>query len=99
MRIVYTPAARRQIANQIGYLIDQGAIRPAKRLRTRITAFVRDFLARHPRIGRPIPEHDCYESAIPRTPYIVIYRIDGSTDTLIVLALFHGSQERSGFRP
>lgn len=99
MKVVYTPTARRHIAGQIGYLLDQGAARPAKRLRTRITAFVRDFLARHPRTGRPIPEQDCYESSIPRTPYVVIYRIDVASDTLTVLALFHAAQDRSHYVP
>lgn len=99
MKVVYTATARRHISSQINYLIDQGAKRPAQRLRTRITAFIRNFLARHPRTGRPIPEHDCYESFIPRTPYVVVYRIDATTDTLTVLALFHTAQDRSRFVP
>lgn len=99
MKVVYTTTSRRHIANQIGYLLEQGAARPAKRLRTRITSFIRDFLARHPRTGRPIPEHDCFESYIPRTPYVVMYRIDAASDTLTVLALFHTAQDRSRFQP
>jgi plasmid stabilization system protein ParE len=99
MRIVYTTTARRHIASQIGYLVDQGAIRPAQRLRARITSFVRDFLARHPRAARFIPEYEIYECFIPRTPYVVIFRIDAANDMLIVLALFHTSQDRSTFRP
>jgi plasmid stabilization system protein ParE len=99
MRIVYTTTARRHIASQIGYLVQQRAARPAKRLRARITEFIRGFLARHPKAGRYIGEHDIYESWIPRTPYVVMYRLDADTRTLTVLALFHSSQDRSHFKP
>ena len=48
MRIIYTDTARRHIASQIGYLIDQGATVPAQRLRARITSFTQKFVARKP---------------------------------------------------
>lgn len=99
MKVVYTASARRHVASQIGYLIDQGATRAARRLKARIIGFIRTFVARHPRAGTHIPEHDIYETWIPRTPYVVIYRIDEASDTIIVLALFHTSQDRSRFRP
>lgn len=99
MRIVYTATARRHIASQIGYLVQQGAARTAKRLRARITSFIRDFLARHPKAGRYIGERGIYESWIPRTPYVVMYRLDADGDSLAVLALFHTSQDRSQFKP
>lgn len=99
MKVVYTDTARRHIASQIGYLVDQGAVAPARRLRTRVASFVRNFLARHPRAARHIHEHDIYETWIPRTPFIVMYRIDIAADTVTVLALFHTAQDRSRFTP
>ena len=99
MKVVYTAVARRHIASQIGHLVDQGAVAPARRLRTRIASFVKNFLARHPRASRHIPERDIYETWIPRTPYVILYRVDDASDTLTILALFHTSQDRSRFAP
>jgi hypothetical protein len=31
---------------------------------------------------------------VPRLPYIVVYEVDASTDQLIVIAVFHGTQDR-----
>ena len=97
MKVVYTPTARHHIEAQLTYLINKGAAAPARRLRQRITSFVTDFLARHPRACRYIDERDIYETWIPRTPYVIIYRVSESNDTLTVLALFHAAQDRSEF--
>ena len=97
MKVVYTPTARRHIETQLTFLIDKGAAAPARRLRHRITSFVTDFLARHPRACRHIDERDIFETWIPRTPYVIIYRVNASDDTLTVLALFHAAQDRSDF--
>ena len=99
MKVVYTDTARRHIASKIGYLVDQGARYPAKRLKSRILVFIRTVLAAHPGAGYHIAEHDIYESWIPDTPYVVIYRVDKSKRQLVVLALFHSSQDRSRFKP
>ena len=99
MKVVYTQTARRHIDAQLTYLIDKGAAAPARRLRQRITSFVTDFLARHPRACRYIDERDIFETWIPRTPYVILYRVDEGTDTLTVLALFHAAQDRSNFNP
>ncbi len=99
MNVVYTDTARRHIASQIGYLVDQGAAAPARRLRSRINSFVRNFIARHPRASRHITELDIYETWIPRTPYVFMYRLDDASNTVTILALFHTSQDRSRFAP
>jgi plasmid stabilization system protein ParE len=43
-----------------------------------------------------LPGKQIYEIWIPRTRYIVFYRVEGE-ETLRILALFHSSQERSTF--
>lgn len=96
MKVVYTPTAARQIESQIAYLVSQGAGRAAVAARQRITTFVSDFLAIYPRTGRLIPEKEIYEIWIPRTRYILFYRVEDE-DTLRVLALFHSAQDRSTF--
>ena len=99
MKVVYTATAQRHIAGQLTYLIDRGASGPAKRLRGRIRSFVTGFLARYPRASRSIPDRDLFETWIPDTPYVLLYRVDDANNTLTVLALFHAAQDRSKFVP
>jgi len=98
MKVVYTPTAIRQLENQLAYLVSQGAQRAAVAARERITAFISDFLAVYPRTGRLIPEKQIYEIWIPRTRYVIFYRVEAE-ETLRILALFHSAQERSTFTP
>ena len=98
MRVVYTPTAARQIENQIAYLISQHAEAAAARMRERITSFASDVLAKHPKAGRHIREKDIYETWIPRTKYVIVYRLEPG-DVLRILALYHTSQDRSDFDP
>ena len=98
MKVVYTPTAARQIENQIAYLVSQHAEAAARRARVRITSFVANFLSRHPRAGRRLAEKRIWEIWIPRTKYVLFYRLEPG-DILRVLALYHTSQDRSGFDP
>ena len=98
MKVVYTPTAARQIESQIAYLVSRQAEAAARRARTRITSFVVDFLSVHPRAGKSLPEKGIWEIWIPRTKYVLFYRIEPG-DTLRVLALYHTSQDRSRFDP
>jgi plasmid stabilization system protein ParE len=95
MRVVYTPTAARQIESQIAFLVGQNADQAAVAARERM-GFIGDFLTRHPRTGRFIPKKQIYEIWIPRTRYVVFYRVDNH-DTLRILALFHTPQDRSDF--
>ena len=68
---------------------------PATRLRRRIADFITDVVDRYPRAAPYIPEGDIHESWIPRTPYVLQYRIDSANDTVVILALFHHAQDRA----
>ena len=39
-------------------------------------SFITDFLTRHPKAGTHIPEKAIYEAWIPRTKYVLLYRIE-----------------------
>jgi plasmid stabilization system protein ParE len=99
VRIDLAPLARRQFASQIQDLVDRHAHRAAARLKTRVMDFLKGHLARFPRAGRPIPYPNTHETWIPRTPYVVIYRINDDRQEIVVLALFHVAQDRSRFEP
>ena len=98
MKVVYTATAARQIESQIAYLISQNAEAAAHRARSRISSFITNFLCRHPKAGTLLPEKEIYEAWIPRTKYVLIYRME-SGDVLRILALYHTSQDRSRFEP
>ena len=99
MKIVLSPLARRQLASQIQYLVDQHAHRPAARLKRRVISYLNTHVAHFPKTGRAIPYRNTYETWIPRTPYVVIYRLDDRARTITVLALFHTAQDRTHFDP
>jgi plasmid stabilization system protein ParE len=50
-----------------------------------------DKLAESPNLGRPGRVAGTRELAVPKTPYVIAYRLRG--DRLEVLAVFHGHQK------
>jgi plasmid stabilization system protein ParE len=98
MKVIYTQTASRQIESQIAYLVSRDAHAAAVRARRRIESFITDFLIHHPRAGKHIPDKGIYEFWIPRTRYVLMYRIEPK-NVLRILALYHTSQDRSGFDP
>ena len=93
MRLRYTALASRDIENIHKFIAEHnpnaatrvaGAIRAAaERLR---------FL---PLIGRPGMVADTREWVVTGLPYIIIYRVDNSNDTIIILRVYHGAQSRT----
>lgn len=92
-RIVFTAEAERTLADQIGYLIDQGANVAASALSARVEQFLAGMILAWPRAGRYIPERDLWEAWIPRTRLVVWYRF--TDDELVVLTFWHTAQDRS----
>ena len=99
MQCVYTPTAEKQIESQLDYSIARFGSTVAARTGLRIRSYVRDVLARHPRIGSKLPSIDAFEAWIPRTPFVIIYRVEEQAGILRVLAVFHHAQDRESFDP
>lgn len=53
-----------------------------------------ELLGRHPHIGHAGRARSTHEWVVRGTPYIVVYEIAPDGDLLIVLAVFHGAQDR-----
>lgn len=68
--------------------------RVAEKTFHKVRSFVFQSLSTYPHIGVHRRKHDVYEAVIPRTPFVVFYRIDATADTLTVVALFHHAQDR-----
>jgi toxin ParE1/3/4 len=62
----------------------------ARRVVLRILHDVEDLLPNHPQIGRPGRVPGTRELVIPRTPYIVPYRIQ--RETIQILRVYHSAR-------
>lgn len=93
MKIVIAPRARRELARQLGYLVDRGAAAAASRVEARLTSYIKHTVAKHPRTGTYIAERDIWETWVPRTKFVIWYRL---TDTeLQVVRVWHTAQNRT----
>ena len=54
------------------------------------------LLAEWPHLGHAGIVGGTHERTVPRTPYVIVYRIDlGSQDELVILRVPHAAQDRS----
>lgn len=53
-----------------------------------------ELLGRNPRIGHAGRAPDTYEWVVRGTPYVVVYTVDETESFLVVVAVFHGAQDR-----
>jgi len=54
------------------------------------------LLKTFPRLGHPGIVDGTLERIVPRTPYVLVYRIDvGDHDELAILRVYHVAQDRS----
>lgn len=65
----------------------------AARLATRIVAVV-ETLRHHPHLGRAGPEPGIRELVVGGTPYVVLYRVQGTRVT--ITTVWHGAQGSKG---
>ena len=99
MRVVFTRRARSNLDERIAYSVEHFGIALTNRTFDRLDRYLSDVLARYPDIGRPLQNFDAAETWVPRTPFIVIYRVNPEADELTILAVYHHAQDRSKFNP
>lgn len=99
MNLVIAPRAEQDINNQIDYGVQKFGRIVAERSFERIFDFLENVLIYYPRSGNFDPGTRTYTSWIPRTPFVVLYKIDKQKNDLIVVALYHHAQDRSSFEP
>ena len=88
MIIIWSPQAMRDLDDIYTYVV---ADRPssAMRLRKAITSAV-EGLIRFPSSGRPGRVPYTRELVVPRTPFVIPYKVEGQR--LMILRVFHGAQ-------
>ena len=73
--------------------IAQDAPRTAELVVTRILDSV-ERLGRFPEMGRNGRDPGTREWVVPGLPYIAVYELRPETDELVIVAVFHGAQDR-----
>jgi addiction module RelE/StbE family toxin len=92
MKLRFTPRAVQDLIEIARYLHAGNPV-GARRVRAALTVALRQ-LARFPRSGRSQRTHGVRKLAIKRYPYLLYYRIDTSTDEVIVLTVQHAARRR-----
>ena len=89
MKIVSSPEAIQDLILLRAYIAEESPA-GAQRIVLRILHDVEHLLPDNPQTGRPGRVPGTRELVIPRTPYIVPYRVQGAT--IQILRVFHGAR-------
>jgi toxin ParE1/3/4 len=90
VRIRYTIEARRDLANIHDYISERNP-EAASRVVERIRAAI-DLLSEFPRIGHAGRAPGTREWVVKGLPYVIVH--EPHEDELVILAIFHGAQDR-----
>jgi toxin ParE1/3/4 len=86
---VWSPEAIDDLIALRAYIAEEDPA-AAQRVAVRIVESVEMLLSANPAIGRPGRVPGTRELVVPRTPFIVPYRLQGNT--LQILRIFHGAR-------
>ena len=92
VEIIWSPLARTRL-REIRAYVAHDKPEAAERLATRIVSMV-EALRTHPHLGRVGAEAGIRELVIGRTPYIVLYRVQG--ERVVISTIWHGAQRGDG---
>lgn len=94
MRVRVTEDAASDLRNIKTFLSNQSAL-----VAERVFAQIANVVARlrtFPRLGHLGIVSGTLERIVPRTPYVIVYRLDvGDVDELVILRVYHAAQDRS----
>jgi toxin ParE1/3/4 len=89
VNIVWSPKAIRDLISLRAYIAEESPA-SARRVASRILQSVGTLLPHNPQMGRPGRVPGTRELVIPRTPYIVPYRLQNRT--IQILRVYHGAR-------
>jgi toxin ParE1/3/4 len=89
MNIVWSPEAIEDLVSLRAYIAEDNPV-AARRLVLRIIQVIELVLPDNPHSGRPGRVPGTRELIIPRTPYVVPYRVQ--RDTLQILRIYHSAR-------
>jgi toxin ParE1/3/4 len=89
MNIVWSPEAIQDLISLRAYIAEESPA-GARRIVLRILHDIEHLLPDNPNMGRPGRVPGTRELVIPRTPYIVPYRMQGAS--IQILRVYHGAR-------
>jgi toxin ParE1/3/4 len=89
MRLVWSPEAIRDLASLRAY-VAQDNPRAAQRMALHFVRNVETLLSENPSMGRPGRVSGTRELVIPKTPFVVPYRVQAGT--IQTLRIYHGAR-------
>jgi toxin ParE1/3/4 len=89
MNIVWSPEAIQDLISLRAYIAEESPA-GARRVVLRILHDIEGLLPGNPHMGRPGRVPGTRELVIPRTPYIVPYRVQ--RETIQILRVYHGAR-------
>jgi toxin ParE1/3/4 len=89
MKIVWSPEAIQDLISLRAYIAEENPA-AARRIVLRVLHDVEHLLRDNPQMGRPGRVPGTRELVVPRTPYIVPYRVQRAT--IQILRVFHGAR-------
>lgn len=89
MKVVWSPEAIEDLASLRAYIAEDNTA-AARRIALRIVQVIELMLPDNPHSGRPGRVPGTRELIIPRTPYVVPYRMQGNT--LQILRVYHSAR-------
>jgi toxin ParE1/3/4 len=90
MIVFWSPQAVEDLAALRAYIAEDDPA-AARRVALRIVHGIEDLLAGHPGMGRPGRVPGTRELVVPRTPYVVPYRV--RNNRIQVLRVYHGARK------
>jgi toxin ParE1/3/4 len=94
LKLRFTRRARRHLA-AISEYISERNLDAARRVGARLRETI-ELLSKFPGIGHEGVLAGTLEMSVPGLPYIIVYRIEGNEESLIILGVYHGAQLRPG---
>jgi toxin ParE1/3/4 len=97
MELVFDDRALADLENIFDW-IAQDSLATAKIVIDRLFSST-ELLISFPYMGRAGRDPETFEWVVPRLPYIVVYEVDQVQQRVIIVAVFHGAQNREGDEP
>ena len=94
MKIVITSLAQVQYDHQLAYGIARHGERTALRPFARVNEYLSATIAMFPHFGGNEADLGRYARPVPRTPFVVVYRIDDQAEVIEVIGFYHHAQAR-----
>lgn len=89
MKIIWSPEAIDDLISLRAYIAENNAA-AAQRVALNIIRGIEELLVDNPQMGRPGRVSGTRELVVPRTPYIVPYRVERGT--LQIIRVYHGAR-------